>query len=110
MIRTISSLCLLPPTSQRAPSPTRLCTRTRNLLYYQTGKRILQQLDKLLIASFIGTAQSLPTTLMTVSTLRRILSRSLMIRLPDMTDNLGYGKEKRRQGNLDILAGKVTFR
>ena len=27
-----------------------------------------------------------------------------------MTDELGYGAEKRRQGNLDILAGKVTFR
>ena len=27
-----------------------------------------------------------------------------------MTDELGYGLEKRRQGNLDILAGKVTFR
>ena len=28
----------------------------------------------------------------------------------DMTDELGFGPEKRRQGNLDILAGKVTFR
>ena len=27
-----------------------------------------------------------------------------------MTDELGYGAEKRRQGNLDILSGKVTFR
>jgi 2-hydroxy-3-keto-5-methylthiopentenyl-1-phosphate phosphatase len=27
-----------------------------------------------------------------------------------MTDNLGYGYEKRRQGNLDTLAEKVTFR
>ena len=27
-----------------------------------------------------------------------------------MTDVLGFGPEKRRQGNLDILAGKVTFR
>ena len=27
-----------------------------------------------------------------------------------MTDELGYGAEKRRQGNLDILAGKATFR
>ncbi|OAL03920.1 hypothetical protein IQ06DRAFT_374957 [Phaeosphaeriaceae sp. SRC1lsM3a] len=27
-----------------------------------------------------------------------------------MTDNLGYGYEKRRQGNLDCLADKVTFR
>ncbi|KAL5498907.1 hypothetical protein ACEPAH_1425 [Sanghuangporus vaninii] len=27
-----------------------------------------------------------------------------------MTDNLGFGKEKRRQGNLDILSGRVTFR
>jgi len=27
-----------------------------------------------------------------------------------MTDNLGYGPEKRREGNLNILAGKVTFR
>ncbi|KAH9887943.1 HAD-like domain-containing protein [Cubamyces lactineus] len=27
-----------------------------------------------------------------------------------MTDNLGFGPEKRRQGNLDILAGKTTFR
>ncbi len=27
-----------------------------------------------------------------------------------MTDFLGYGKEKRREGNLDILAGRVTFR
>jgi 2-hydroxy-3-keto-5-methylthiopentenyl-1-phosphate phosphatase len=27
-----------------------------------------------------------------------------------MTDNLGYGHEKRRQGNLDTLADKVTFR
>ncbi|KIJ38472.1 hypothetical protein M422DRAFT_33255 [Sphaerobolus stellatus SS14] len=27
-----------------------------------------------------------------------------------MTDNLGFGKEKRRQGNLDILSGKVTFK
>ncbi|KAI9511028.1 HAD-like domain-containing protein [Russula earlei] len=27
-----------------------------------------------------------------------------------MTDFLGYGKEKRRAGNLDILSGRVTFR
>ncbi|KAH3957810.1 hypothetical protein HBI56_064730 [Parastagonospora nodorum] len=27
-----------------------------------------------------------------------------------MTDNLGYGYEKRRQGNLDTLADKITFR
>ncbi|EMD32203.1 hypothetical protein CERSUDRAFT_88125 [Gelatoporia subvermispora B] len=27
-----------------------------------------------------------------------------------MTDTLGFGKEKRREGNLDILADKVTFR
>ncbi|OCH94039.1 hypothetical protein OBBRIDRAFT_789745 [Obba rivulosa] len=27
-----------------------------------------------------------------------------------MTDTLGFGKEKRREGNLDILSGKVTFR
>ncbi|PGH07770.1 hypothetical protein AJ79_06158 [Helicocarpus griseus UAMH5409] len=27
-----------------------------------------------------------------------------------MTDNLGYGAEKRRQGNLDVLENKVTFR
>ncbi|KAF9002649.1 hypothetical protein BDZ89DRAFT_1169707 [Hymenopellis radicata] len=27
-----------------------------------------------------------------------------------MTDNLGFGKDLRRQGNLDILSGKVTFR
>ncbi|KAH9959944.1 HAD-like domain-containing protein [Russula dissimulans] len=27
-----------------------------------------------------------------------------------MTDFLGYGKEKRRAGNLEILAGRVTFR
>ncbi|GJJ15141.1 hypothetical protein Clacol_009416 [Clathrus columnatus] len=28
----------------------------------------------------------------------------------DLTDHLGFGKEKRRQGNLDILAGKTSFR
>ena len=27
-----------------------------------------------------------------------------------MTDTLGYGPEKRRQGNLEILAGRETFR
>lgn len=27
-----------------------------------------------------------------------------------MTDNIGYGSEKRRQGNLDTIAGKITFR
>jgi len=27
-----------------------------------------------------------------------------------MTDNLGFGKEKRREGNLEILSGRVTFR
>lgn len=27
-----------------------------------------------------------------------------------MTDNLGFGKELRRQGNLDILSGKTNFR
>lgn len=27
-----------------------------------------------------------------------------------MTDNLGYGMEKRRQGNLEILSGRETFR
>ncbi|OJD19299.1 hypothetical protein AJ78_00748 [Emergomyces pasteurianus Ep9510] len=27
-----------------------------------------------------------------------------------MTDNLGYGQEKRRQGNLDVLANKMSFR
>lgn len=26
-----------------------------------------------------------------------------------MTDFLGYGKEKRRAGNLEILSGRVTF-
>jgi hypothetical protein len=27
-----------------------------------------------------------------------------------MTDFLGYGREKRREGNLKILAGDLTFR
>jgi len=27
-----------------------------------------------------------------------------------MTDHLGFGKDKRREGNLEILEGKVTFR
>ncbi|RDB27056.1 Pdp3-interacting factor 1 [Hypsizygus marmoreus] len=27
-----------------------------------------------------------------------------------MTDNLGFGKEKRREGNLEILSGRATFR
>jgi len=27
-----------------------------------------------------------------------------------MTDNLGFGKEKRREGNFDVLAGRKTFR
>ncbi|KIM35692.1 hypothetical protein M413DRAFT_449632 [Hebeloma cylindrosporum] len=27
-----------------------------------------------------------------------------------MTDNIGFGKEKRREGNLEILAGRDTFR
>lgn len=27
-----------------------------------------------------------------------------------MTDNIGYGKEKRREGNLKVLAGEATFR
>ncbi|KAF9883148.1 hypothetical protein FE257_004033 [Aspergillus nanangensis] len=27
-----------------------------------------------------------------------------------LTDNLGYGQEKRRRGNLDVLEGKMTFR
>jgi len=27
-----------------------------------------------------------------------------------MTDNLGFGKERRRAGNLEILSGRVTFR
>ncbi|KAF2265728.1 hypothetical protein CC78DRAFT_615574 [Lojkania enalia] len=27
-----------------------------------------------------------------------------------MTDNIGYGREKRRQGNLDTLSGKINFR
>jgi 2,3-diketo-5-methylthio-1-phosphopentane phosphatase len=27
-----------------------------------------------------------------------------------MTDTIGYGQEKRRQGNLDTLSGKLTFR
>ena len=27
-----------------------------------------------------------------------------------MTDNIGYGREKRRQGNLDCLEGRLTFR
>lgn len=26
------------------------------------------------------------------------------------TDNLGYGYAKRRQGNLDVLEGKISFR
>ena len=30
--------------------------------------------------------------------------------LVDMTDNLGFGKQKRRDGNLEILSGRVTFR
>lgn len=28
----------------------------------------------------------------------------------DLTDHLGYGREKRREGNQEILAGNVTFR
>lgn len=27
-----------------------------------------------------------------------------------MTDHIGYGKEKRREGNLKVLAGEATFR
>lgn len=27
-----------------------------------------------------------------------------------MTDNLGFGIEKRRNGNLEILSGRATFR
>ena len=27
-----------------------------------------------------------------------------------MTDNIGYGKEKRRAGNLRVLAGEQSFR
>ena len=27
-----------------------------------------------------------------------------------MTDNIGYGKRKRREGNLRVLAGEQTFR
>jgi len=30
--------------------------------------------------------------------------------ITDMTDNIGFGKEKRREGNLEILAGRDTFR
>jgi len=30
--------------------------------------------------------------------------------IADMTDNIGFGKEKRREGNLEILAGRDTFR
>jgi len=38
----------------------------------------------------------------------RFLLISLVI--ADMTDNIGFGKEKRREGNLEILAGRDTFR
>ena len=27
-----------------------------------------------------------------------------------MTDNIGYGREKRRAGNLKVLSGEATFR
>ena len=27
-----------------------------------------------------------------------------------MTDNIGYGKQKRREGNLKVLSGEATFR
>ncbi|KAF8069232.1 HAD-like domain-containing protein [Lyophyllum atratum] len=27
-----------------------------------------------------------------------------------MTDNLGYGKDKRREGNMNVLSGRMTFR
>lgn len=27
-----------------------------------------------------------------------------------MTDNLGFGREKRRQNNIEVLEGKATFR
>jgi hypothetical protein len=30
--------------------------------------------------------------------------------ITDLTDFLGYGKEKRRAGNLDILAGRIILR
>jgi len=30
--------------------------------------------------------------------------------ITDMTNNIGFGKEKRREGNLEILAGRDTFR
>jgi hypothetical protein len=32
------------------------------------------------------------------------------IKLSDLTDFYGFGKEKRRNGNLEILAGRDTFR
>jgi len=35
---------------------------------------------------------------------------SIKLTTIDMTDHLGFGKDKRREGNLDILEGKVTFR
>lgn len=36
--------------------------------------------------------------------------RRLIQHPADLTDHLGFGVEKRRQGNLDILAEKKTFR
>jgi hypothetical protein len=43
---------------------------------------------------------------------KRMLTFSYInpIQLSDLTDFYGFGKEKRRNGNLEILAGRETFR
>jgi hypothetical protein len=63
--------------------------------------------------SIIGTARSRHMTRTIVSSSMCFASLKLLIRptiVADMTDFLGYGKEKRREGNLEILSGRVTFR
>jgi len=51
----------------------------------------------------------IPTTVGIINDLTSSVDGS-MIADVDMTDNLGYGSQKRREGNLSVLSGKSTFR
>ena len=44
------------------------------------------------------------------SSTKFILTFHILIKSPVLTDNYGFGKDKRRLGNLEILAGRDTFR
>lgn len=120
-------LCIIPPCPsllpQKALSPTHQYIKIKSLLHCLTGRFIsrFQSVPMHKIDShrpMIGMARSPPMiqtiVRQTTHTLKEIVNNLFHISNPitflDLTDFYGFGKEKRRNGNLEILAGRDTFR